>query len=503
MLFLFLFILPLLLSSSTVNSPDAADLPGSTAGASAEQAAPPAGQQTPAAEQAAPPVGQQTPGALDEFFVYLSKCPAAVLEAARAHAAKEMPGLLYVMQTAEDKAEELRLERAFLDAKKAAAEADAVRAAEQSLRTTQKVCELTKGYGDIGDRSEQLGNAIEHLRSCTLKVKEADAALRAAQRRHKANRFAAVTGKHKVPEGSALQFFCYDIRSDRGIVAEVVKACGGAIEFASDSLRDDIDIAVDAVTNDPASARFLGPVALKDFRVARAALRLAHPGRHGGNVRRNSTTKAIGLGHPGPHGGAAEHHSTTQSQSSSRTLGPSEVPPGQPDMEPGMTQSLTQALGAVMPDSPGASAASAHGGAGSAAAAAPPAKRRKASTTPTPVAAPPAAQSSVDVVALSQPAVGTEPRKYVGRKDRLERQHDALSRLRGALSATERVLIRDVFNNWLTDAERTCFGDMSLFCKILSAKKIEFDVTSNTTKDRADQKYVKLKLAAAGAITQA
>ena len=74
------------------------------------------------------------------------------------------------------------------------------------------------------------------------------------------------------------------------------------------------------------------------------------------------------------------------------------------------------------------------------------------------------------MVALSQPAVGTEPRKYTGEKDRLKRQHDALSRLRGALSATDRVLIRDVFNNWLTNDERACFTDIAHFCKCLSRK---------------------------------
>ena len=416
-------------------SQDAADAPDSTAAAPGEQ-----------------------PGALDEFFLYLSRCPPTVLDAARSLAAREMPGLLYVMQTAEDKAEEFRLERAFLDAKKAAAEANAVRAAEQSLRTTQKVGEIMKGHGDFGDRSEHLGVAIEHVRSCTLKVKEAEAALRAAQKRHKANRFAAVS--QKAPEGSVLQFFSADIRADRRIVAEAVKTCGGAIQFASDILRDDIDIAVDAVTRDPLAARFLGPTASSDARVARAALGVVLPtaGRR-----------------PGPARGSDQH-------------GHSGATLGHANTEPSMTQSLSQALGGVMDDCAGASGAET----GAIAATAPPEKRRKARTDGTFAPARPEARCPSAIVVLSQPPARDTPRAYAGQKARQNCKNECMSRLRSVLSATQSVSIKDVFDDLLTEMERQCYGNVSQVCRHLCLQKDVFCVSATSSRDRPETKRVRL-----------
>ena len=345
------------------------------------------------------------------------------------------------------------LEQDLLDAKTEAAEALADSKAEFNIRTSGKVENILGIPSSKPDRKEEFDGCIAAHRKFSLKVKAAEHALSAARKRHLHNEamHTAAEGRATKPppaRTSSLEFIDTSWRSVKHIVLRAVEDNAEALQYASEELRDDKDVALTAVASDCRALRFLNPALRNDEDVILASFK-----------RKPAKTirKSVGVQceeAPSPQQESAQSRSNDETHDG--------VTPGQAcarrhgDIEAPAVEEL------------------------------PPKKRRKA---------------KLDAEAADTEATVVEPegrssadkRSRKGQKARQKVKSGALERLRGILSATDGVLVKQVFDGVLTNDERTAFDQLEKFSRELSMKNDWFQVESEKTRDTADKKTVRLR----------
>ncbi len=352
------------------------------------------------------------------------------------------------------------LEQDLLDAKTEAAEALADSKAEFNIRTSGNVENILGIPSSKPDRKEEFDGCIAAHRKFSLKVKAAEHALSAARKRHLHNEamHTAAEGRATKPppaRTSSLEFIDTSWRSVKHIVLRAVEDNAEALQYASEELRDDKDVALTAVASDCRALRFLNPALRNDEDVILASFK-----------RKPSKTirKSVGVQceeAPSPQQESAQSRSNDETHDG--------VTPGQAcarrhgDIEAPAVEEL------------------------------PPKKRRKAKLDAE------AADTEATVVEPSAPgadaaaAPGAARRMYRGQETGLKIRNGAAERLRGILSATDGVLVKQVFDGILTDDERTAFDQLEKFSAFLSLKNDWFQVETKRAHDTADKRTVRLR----------